>query len=137
MKKRLGKKESVSKQGRKKAKPGPTLDVFDDLDADGRDYIEIEDVVKEGRQSNETEKLKLTTNTEEIAEDKGSNVNAARQEISTVEPRIPSTTKSIFDDKEITMAQTLIKMKEEKAKEKGVAIKEVEEFDRPARSILT
>ncbi|GKC64390.1 hypothetical protein Tco_1096988, partial [Tanacetum coccineum] len=32
--KKLGKKESVSKQGRKNAKPGPTLDAFDDLDAD-------------------------------------------------------------------------------------------------------
>ncbi|GKD16269.1 hypothetical protein Tco_1205427, partial [Tanacetum coccineum] len=50
MKKRLGRKESVSKQGRKNAKPKPTLDAFDDTDADGRDYIETEDVVKEGRQ---------------------------------------------------------------------------------------
>ncbi|GJV99081.1 putative reverse transcriptase domain-containing protein [Tanacetum coccineum] len=57
MKKRLGRKESVSKQGRKNAKPEPTLDAFDDLDADGRDYMETEDVVNEGRQSNETEEL--------------------------------------------------------------------------------
>ncbi|GJY45328.1 putative ribonuclease H-like domain-containing protein [Tanacetum coccineum] len=34
MKKRLGRKESVSKQGRKNAKLKPTLDAFDDLDAD-------------------------------------------------------------------------------------------------------
>ncbi|GJS14489.1 hypothetical protein Tco_0408961 [Tanacetum coccineum] len=39
MKKRLGRKESVSKQGRKNAKPEPTLDGFDDLDADGKDYV--------------------------------------------------------------------------------------------------
>ncbi|GJU77438.1 hypothetical protein Tco_1274508 [Tanacetum coccineum] len=57
MKKSLRRKESVSKQGRKNAKPKPTLDAFDDLDADGRDYIETEDVVKEGRQSNEIEEL--------------------------------------------------------------------------------
>ncbi|GJV59277.1 hypothetical protein Tco_1465377, partial [Tanacetum coccineum] len=44
-------------KGRKNAKPEPTLDAFDDLDADGRDYMETEDVVKEGRQSNETEEL--------------------------------------------------------------------------------
>ncbi|GKB96474.1 hypothetical protein Tco_0982611 [Tanacetum coccineum] len=37
MKKRLGRKESVSKQERKNAKPEPTLDAFDNLDADGRD----------------------------------------------------------------------------------------------------
>ncbi|GJX37030.1 hypothetical protein Tco_0250333, partial [Tanacetum coccineum] len=37
MKRKLGRKESVSKQGRKIAKPEPepTLDAFDDLDADG------------------------------------------------------------------------------------------------------
>ncbi|GJR59456.1 hypothetical protein Tco_1501618 [Tanacetum coccineum] len=35
------------------------------------------------------------------------------------------------------MAQTLIKMKEEKAKEKGVSIKDVDDSLRPARSILT
>ncbi|GJR70282.1 putative ribonuclease H-like domain-containing protein [Tanacetum coccineum] len=43
--------------GEKNAQPEPTLDAFDDLDADGRDYMETEDVVKEGRQSNETEEL--------------------------------------------------------------------------------
>ncbi|GKE12588.1 hypothetical protein Tco_1416139, partial [Tanacetum coccineum] len=57
MKRKLGRKESISKQGRKNAKPRPTLDdnTFDDLDADGRDYMETEDVVKEERQSNEAE----------------------------------------------------------------------------------
>ncbi|GJW00109.1 putative ribonuclease H-like domain-containing protein, partial [Tanacetum coccineum] len=57
LKRELGRKEYVSKQGRKNAKPELTLDAFDDLDADGRDYMETEDVVKEGRQSNETEEL--------------------------------------------------------------------------------
>ncbi|GJX45225.1 hypothetical protein Tco_0261901 [Tanacetum coccineum] len=166
VKKKLRKKEYVSKQGRKKAKPGPTLDdsTLDDLDLDldhSMDYIETEEAVDEGRLSKETEELKLTADTEEIAKDKGSgekggstkelvstavpeivsttrsDVDAARQEVSVVEPRTPPATTSIFDDEDITMAQTLIKMKEEKAKEKGVAIKEVEESDRPARSILT
>ncbi|GKC40413.1 hypothetical protein Tco_1052797 [Tanacetum coccineum] len=47
--------------------------------------------------------------------------------------------KTIFDDEDVTiaMAQTFIKMKEEKAKEKGVAIKDVEDFSRPIRSITT
>ncbi|GJX26112.1 hypothetical protein Tco_0232408 [Tanacetum coccineum] len=52
MKKRFGKKEFVSKQGRKKSKPESTLDdstVFDDQDADhGMEYIETEEVVDEG-----------------------------------------------------------------------------------------
>ncbi|GJR22436.1 hypothetical protein Tco_0970963 [Tanacetum coccineum] len=45
--------------------------------------------------------------------------------ISTAEPRIPSTTVATsFIDEDLTIAQTLIKMKEEKAKEKGVTFKD-------------
>ncbi|GKG60875.1 hypothetical protein Tco_0616691, partial [Tanacetum coccineum] len=59
MKKKFGKKDSVSKQGRKKAKPGPILDdrAFDDLYVDlahGMNYMETEEAVKEGRQSKDT-----------------------------------------------------------------------------------
>ncbi|GJS24000.1 hypothetical protein Tco_0452632 [Tanacetum coccineum] len=159
MKRKFGRKESVSKKGRKNAKPKPepTLDAFDDLDANGRDYMETEDVVKEGSQSNETDELNKGS-----GEKGGSNegpvstavpktvstvrpelstarpdVDAAWQEDSTVEPRTPPTTTSIFDDEDITMAQTLIKIKEEKAKEKGVSIKDIKDSSRPARSILT
>ncbi|GJT55576.1 retrovirus-related pol polyprotein from transposon TNT 1-94 [Tanacetum coccineum] len=144
-------------KGRKNAKPEPTLDAFDDLDADGRDYIETEDVVKEGRQSNETEELNKGSgekggSTEELVSTivpkivstarpqlstARPDVDVARQEDSAVEPKTPPTTTSIFDDEDITMAQTLIKMKEEKAKEKGVSIKDIEDSSRPARSILT
>ncbi|GKC45470.1 hypothetical protein Tco_1063192, partial [Tanacetum coccineum] len=51
--------------------------------------------------------------------------------VSTAAPRTPPTT-TIFDDEDVTMAmaQTLIKMKEEKAKDKGVVIKGVEESPR-------
>ncbi|GJS97613.1 putative ribonuclease H-like domain-containing protein [Tanacetum coccineum] len=163
MKNKFGKKESVSKQGRKKSKPESTLDdstVFDDQDIDhGIEYMETKEAVDEGRQSGETEEVKLTDDTE-VVEDKGSgdkggnaeelvstarpevstarpDIDAARQEDSVVEPRTPPTTTSIFDDEDITMAQTLIKMKEEKAKEKGVSIKDVDDSSRPARSILT
>ncbi|GJS17884.1 hypothetical protein Tco_0412356 [Tanacetum coccineum] len=89
-----------------------------------RDYMETEDVVKEGRQSNETEEL-----------NKGSGEKAGSTEelVSTAVPK----TVSIFDDEDITMAQTLIKMKEVKAKEKGVSIKDIEDSLRPTRSILT
>ncbi|GKC98399.1 hypothetical protein Tco_1168674, partial [Tanacetum coccineum] len=75
MHKRFGKKESVSKQGWKKSKPEPTLDnstVFDDQDADhGMEYIETEEAVDEGRQSGETEEVRLTDDTE-VVENKGS-----------------------------------------------------------------
>ncbi|GKG57396.1 hypothetical protein Tco_0584822, partial [Tanacetum coccineum] len=66
----------------------------------------------------------------------GPNVSAARPVDSVVEPGIPSTRTSLFDDEDITMAQTLIKLKEkkakeEKSKEKGVTIKDTEDSDRP------
>ncbi|GKA18535.1 hypothetical protein Tco_0698450 [Tanacetum coccineum] len=138
--------------------------------AHGIDYMETEEAVNEGRQSNETEELNLDVDTEVIDEDKGSDekgrstvstarsevdtarlevhtanapvstagvtISTADPEVSAVELRTPPTT-SIFDDEDITMAQTLIKMKEEKAKEKGVAFKDVEDSSRPVRSITT
>ncbi|GJZ57457.1 hypothetical protein Tco_0612951 [Tanacetum coccineum] len=58
--------------------------------------------------------------------------------ISTVKPRTPPTTAATaFIDEDLTIAQTLIKMKEDKSKEKGVAIKDVEDSPRPIRSITT
>nr|GFA83235.1 ribonuclease H-like domain-containing protein [Tanacetum cinerariifolium] len=161
MKKRFRKKECVSKQGRKKEKPEPTLDdsTFDGLDADlnadhGMDYMDTAEPVNEGRLSEETEKLKLTADTEEITQDKGSGekggstkelVSTARPEDTTVRLDVgtadpiapPRTTTSIFDDEDITMAQTLIKMKKEKAKEKEMSIKDIKDSSRPTRSILT
>ncbi|GKC24359.1 hypothetical protein Tco_1026509 [Tanacetum coccineum] len=58
--------------------------------------------------------------------------------ISTAEPRTPPTTAATaFIDEKLNIAHTLIKMKEEKTKEKGVAIKDVEDSPRPVRSITT
>ncbi|GJY70427.1 reverse transcriptase domain-containing protein [Tanacetum coccineum] len=137
MKKKFRKKESVSKQGRKKSKPESTLDdstVFDDQDADhGMEYMETKEAMDEGRQSGEIKEVKLIDDAKFVedngSDDKGGNaeelvstarpdIDAARKEDSVVEPRTPLTTTRIFDDEDITMAQTLIKMKEEKAKEK-------------------
>ncbi|GKD93021.1 hypothetical protein Tco_1372858, partial [Tanacetum coccineum] len=115
-----------------------------------RDYIETEDFVKEGRQSNETGELNkghgekggsakelvstavpkiVSTARLEISTVRP-DVDAARQEDNAVEPRTPPTTTSIFNDEDITMAQTLSKMKEEKAKEKVVSIKDIENSSR-------
>ncbi|GJS24648.1 hypothetical protein Tco_0453280 [Tanacetum coccineum] len=138
MKKRFGKQESVSKQGRKKSKPKSTLDdsiVFDNQDH-GIEYMETKEAMDEGRQSGEIEEVKLTDDTKEVSTARP-DIDAARQEDSAVKPRTPPTTTSIFDDEDINMAQTLITIKEEKAKEKEVSIKDVDDSSRPARSILT
>ncbi|GJV75399.1 putative ribonuclease H-like domain-containing protein [Tanacetum coccineum] len=125
MKKKLGKKESVSKQGRKNVKSRPMLDdsTFDDLDADlahGMDDMEIKEAVNEGRQSNETKELNLDVDTKVITKDKGSgeyggstvstarpDVGTARQEIGTADPTTPPTTTTICDDEQMTLADTL------------------------------
>ncbi|GKC32093.1 hypothetical protein Tco_1039387 [Tanacetum coccineum] len=98
--KKFGKKDYVSKQGRKNSKPESTLDdsiVFDDQDADhGIEYMETEEVVDEGRQSGETKEVKLTDDTEVVEDksssDKGGNtkelVSTARPEVSTARPDI-------------------------------------------------
>ncbi|GKF15386.1 hypothetical protein Tco_0056848, partial [Tanacetum coccineum] len=64
-------------------------------------------------------------------------VTTAGVAISTAEPRTPPTTTTIFGDEDLTIAQTLINMKEDKSKEKGVAIKDVEDSPRPIESITT
>ncbi|GKD85041.1 hypothetical protein Tco_1356195 [Tanacetum coccineum] len=65
-------------------------------------------------------------------------VTTASVAISTAEPRTPPTAAATaFIDEDLTIAQTLIKMKEEKAKEKEVAIKDVKDSPRPIGSITT
>ncbi|GJQ89524.1 hypothetical protein Tco_0000663 [Tanacetum coccineum] len=106
----------------KRAEGGLNLqDAFDDLDADLAHVITKDKV--------HTTNAPVST--------AGVTISTADPEVSVVEPRTPPTTTSIFDDEDITMAQTLIKMKEEKAKEKGVAFKDVEDSSRPVRSITT
>ncbi|GKF46637.1 hypothetical protein Tco_0136439, partial [Tanacetum coccineum] len=121
MKNRLVKKEPISKQGRKSTKPRPTLDAFDDLDADlayGMDYMDTEEAVTKGRQSKETEELNVTHDTE-VLQKGGSNeepINvagnirvstafnistASRPEVSTATPMTPPTTSSVFEDEDI------------------------------------
>nr|GEU97048.1 hypothetical protein [Tanacetum cinerariifolium] len=58
--------------------------------------------------------------------------------ISTVEPRTPpTTTKTAFKDEDLTIAQTLVKIRSDKAKEKGVAFRDVEEYARPTTILPT
>ncbi|GJS81828.1 putative ribonuclease H-like domain-containing protein [Tanacetum coccineum] len=65
-------------------------------------------------------------------------VTTAGVAISTAEPRTPPTTaETAFIDEDLTIAQTLVKMRSEKAKVKGVAFRDVEETPRLTRSATT
>ncbi|GJU71831.1 hypothetical protein Tco_1263236, partial [Tanacetum coccineum] len=83
----------------------PTLDAFDDLDdylAHGMDYMETEEAVNEGRQSNETEELNLDVDTKVIDKDKGSGekggstVSTARPEVDTARPEVHTTNEPVI-----------------------------------------
>ncbi|GJV69350.1 hypothetical protein Tco_1484859 [Tanacetum coccineum] len=101
----------------------------------GMDYMETKEAVNERRQSNKTEELNLNVDTKVIDEDKGSGekggstVSTARPEVSTAGPEVDTARPDVDAARQ--------EMKEEKANEKGVAFKDVEDSLRPARSVLT
>nr|GEW01903.1 ribonuclease H-like domain, reverse transcriptase, RNA-dependent DNA polymerase [Tanacetum cinerariifolium] len=65
-------------------------------------------------------------------------VPTAGVSISTAEPRTPpTTTTKAFEDKDLTISQTLVKIRSEKAKEKGVVFRNVEESARPTTILST
>ncbi|GKC17814.1 hypothetical protein Tco_1014596 [Tanacetum coccineum] len=147
----LGKKD-VSKQGRKHLKTRLQFreDAFNDIDDlvdEGMAFVQKKDADNQGKIAvDDTEVVKGSGDTKVLDTKKavntaGEGVSTASvpETVSTAAPRTPPTTTTVFDDEDVTMAmaQTLIKMKEEKAKEKGVVIKDVEDSSRPVRSITT
>ncbi|GJT59071.1 hypothetical protein Tco_1002604 [Tanacetum coccineum] len=131
MKKRFGKQESVSKQGRKKSKPESTLDdstVFDDQDADhGMEYIETKEVGDKGKAKPEVSTARP-------------DIDAARLEDSVVKPKTPPTTTSIFDDEDITMASKhfnlRLRQKKLNPKDKGKGVLKESPIKKVKRSDL-
>ncbi|GKE70285.1 hypothetical protein Tco_1528357, partial [Tanacetum coccineum] len=120
--------EDASKQGRISDKTNlifkdSDFDDLDDLVDKGMAFVQEKDVENQGK----------------IGVDDIEVVKGSGERKCTAAPRTPPTTTTFFDDEDVTMAmaQTLIKMKEEKAKEKGVAIKDVEDSSRLIRSITT
>nr|GEZ57622.1 hypothetical protein [Tanacetum cinerariifolium] len=101
---------------RKNAKSGPTKDdsaKFDtELDED-MEYMDTKESLNEGRQS-----------TVDIVRP---DVSTARQELSTAAPTTTLTTTTIFDDEEMTLTDTLIKSKDDKAKDKRKGVLEESE----------
>ncbi|GJV49236.1 putative reverse transcriptase domain-containing protein [Tanacetum coccineum] len=89
------------------------------------DDLDEEDASKQGRESDKTKSMFQDSDFDVLDDD-----------MEDVEGEIVHTATTRVNE-DLTIAQTLIKMKEEKSKEKGVAIKDVEDSPRPIRSITT
>ncbi|GKA77031.1 putative ribonuclease H-like domain-containing protein, partial [Tanacetum coccineum] len=99
------------------------------------DDLDAEDASKQGRTSDKTKPMFKDSDFDDLDDlmkewilfkKKTEAVDTVGEGASTAAPRTPPTITTVFDDEDVTMAmaQTLIKIKEEKAKEKGVAIKD-------------
>nr|GEX49002.1 hypothetical protein [Tanacetum cinerariifolium] len=117
-KKKLSKRKSVSKQGKKTAKSGLTKDDSDKLDVEldeDVEYMDTDEALNKGRQS-------IISTARPDDDTVRPDVSTARQELSTVGLTTTPTTSTIFDDDEMTLTETLIKLKDDKAK--GVSFKD-------------
>nr|GEW98779.1 hypothetical protein [Tanacetum cinerariifolium] len=151
-KKKLSKRKSVSKQGRKNAKAGPTKDGNDKLDA------ELDErALNEGRKSTvdtvrldvSTARLDVSTARPDVSTARPDvstarlDVSTARLDVSTARPDVstarPDVSTARLDvstaRQELSTADILIKLKDDKSK--VVAFRDSESTYRPARSILT
>ncbi|GJW79636.1 hypothetical protein Tco_0143611, partial [Tanacetum coccineum] len=119
-------KENVSKQERNlKTRP-----MFEEGDFDD----DIDDMVNEAIENVEGDTINaigaVNTATTGVSTASAS-VTTTGVSISTTEPRTPpKTTTTAFEDKDLTIAQTLVKMRSEKDKVKGVDFRVVEESAR-------
>ncbi|GJU82396.1 hypothetical protein Tco_1284761 [Tanacetum coccineum] len=118
------------KQGRNlKTRP-----MFEEGDFDD----DFDDMVNEAMENVEGDTVNTATTRVSAA---SASVTTAGVSISTVEPRTPpTTTTTAFEDKDLTIAQTLVKMRSQKDKEKGkgVAFRAAqEESARPTRILPT
>ncbi|GJW91300.1 putative ribonuclease H-like domain-containing protein [Tanacetum coccineum] len=126
-------KENVSKQGRNlKTRP-----MFEEGDFDD-DFDDIDDMVNEAMENVEGDTVNTATTGVSAA---SASVTTAGVSISTAEPRTPpTTTTTAFEDEDLTIAQTLVKIRSQKDKEKGkgVAFRAAqEESARPTRILPT
>nr|GEV42654.1 putative ribonuclease H-like domain-containing protein [Tanacetum cinerariifolium] len=112
---------NVSKQGRKNLKLQQKVQDIDDL--------VDEEVIKD---NDSGEKGGSTTESVSTARPY---ISATRPEVSTAKQKTPPPTTTLFDDEDVTITDTLVKIKSQKAKEKGVAFKDVYDSARPIRSI--
>ncbi|GJZ73728.1 putative ribonuclease H-like domain-containing protein [Tanacetum coccineum] len=129
-------KENVSKQGRNLK----TRSMFEEGDFDD-DFDDTNDMVNEEIENVEGDTVNaggvVNTATTGVSADSAS-VTTASASVSTAKPRThPTTTATAFEDEDLTIAQTLVKMRSEKAKEKEIAFRDMEESARPTRILPT
>nr|GEX24088.1 ribonuclease H-like domain-containing protein [Tanacetum cinerariifolium] len=96
------KKESISKHGRKKDKPEPTLDdsTLDDLDADHG--MDIEEPINQGRLSKETKELVSTVRLGD---------STVRPDVGTADPIVPPPTATNIKDSSSRPARSILNLK--------------------------
>ncbi|GJZ64297.1 putative ribonuclease H-like domain-containing protein, partial [Tanacetum coccineum] len=149
LKKRVKKLE----RKRKSSISHPRRRKYKQVETSSDNGLDEEDAFKQGRRSDKIKPMFTDKDFEELddymenveeetVDAATTGVSIAAITISSTEPRTPPSSTTVFDDEDVTMAmaQTLIKMKEQKAKEKGVAITDVEDSSRtvrPVRSITT
>ncbi|GKB60332.1 hypothetical protein Tco_0916518 [Tanacetum coccineum] len=129
--------------GKKTAKSKPTThkdQAFNDLDDfDAMDYMETEDDHNEKGVSTadqvSTAKPDESTNKPKVSTDKIDEGTAKLKNVNLDENTTPTATPIVFRDDE-TIAEFLVSMSQNKAKQKGVEIKDAEDSDRP-RPTLT
>nr|GEV35925.1 hypothetical protein [Tanacetum cinerariifolium] len=129
-------KENVSKQGRN-LKISP---MFEEGNIDD-DFDDIVDMVDEAIETVKGVTVNVggavNTATTRVSAASAS-VTTAGVSISTAEPRTPPTTTiTAFEDEDPTIAQKHVKMRSKKAKEKGVAFRDVKESVRPTTILPT
>nr|GEW88895.1 uncharacterized mitochondrial protein AtMg00810-like [Tanacetum cinerariifolium] len=118
-------KENVSKQDRN-LKTRIEKGDFDD------DFDDINDMVDKSMENVEGDIVNAATGVSAAS----ASVTTAGVFISTTKPRTPpTTTTKAFEDEDLTIAQTLVKMKTKKAKEKGVVFSNVEESNKSLEEI--
>nr|GEX82939.1 ribonuclease H-like domain-containing protein [Tanacetum cinerariifolium] len=129
-------KRIVSKHGRKNLKSQQNFQDIDDLVDEGMNFVLDEDadtkmIVEDEGNGEKGGSISETFSTARL------DISAARLEVSTAKPKTPPTIATLFDDEDVTIANTLVKMKNQKAKEKGIALKDADDSARPIRSITT
>ncbi|GKD43618.1 hypothetical protein Tco_1268263 [Tanacetum coccineum] len=125
---KLNKRVKKLERKRKSSISHPRKRIYRQVES-SNDDLDEEDASKQGTNSEKTKPM-FKDNDFDVLDDAMEDVDAT--------PVTPPIIRTVFDDDEdLTIAQTLVKMRSEKAKEKGVAFKDVEETPRVIRSITT